>query len=97
MALQFNYLLDHGAFRQKQDGRFEVNYAKVKQGVRDLTRELLTIEARGDYNGAKKLLDQLGVIRPSVQQALDRLNHIPVDIEPEFVTAGQLVPGKLNP
>jgi hypothetical protein len=97
MALQFNYLMDHGAFRETPGGRFEVNYAKVKQGVRDLTRELLTIEARGDYDGARKLLAGLGVVRPQVQQALDRLGHIPVDIEPEFITAEQLVPGKLNP
>jgi hypothetical protein len=97
MALQFNYLMDYGAFQETSDGRFQVNYAKVKPGVRDLTHELLTIEARGDYDSAKKLLDRLGVIRPRVQQALDRLAHIPVDIEPQFVTAEQLVPGELNP
>jgi hypothetical protein len=97
MALQFNYLMDYGAFQETSDGRFQVNYAKVKPGVRDLTRELLTIEAHGDYDSAKKLLDRLGIIRPRVQQALDRLAHIPVDIEPQFVTAEQLVPGELNP
>ena len=56
--------------------------AKVKPAVRDLTHDLLTLEARGDYAGTKKMLDALGVIRPAVQRALDRLNDLPVDIYP---------------
>jgi hypothetical protein len=36
------------------------------------------------------MLDELGVIRPNVQKALDSLTAIPVDIEPIFVTANQL-------
>lgn len=90
MALQFNYLTDHGAFVARPDGTFEVNYAQVKQGVRQLTHDLLTIEAQGDYAAAKKLLDRLGVMRPEVSKALQRMNDIPVDIEPSFVTANEL-------
>ncbi len=90
MALQFNYFLDHGAFEERPDGTFDVNYANVKQAVRDLDHDLLTIEAQGDYAAAKKLLDQLGVIRPNLKRALDRLKGIPVDIQPEFITANEL-------
>jgi len=78
------------------NGRFAVDYSKVKQAVRDLTHELLTIEARGDYHAAQQMLETLGVIRPSVQKALDRMTHIPVDIEPKFVTANRLVPSTAN-
>jgi hypothetical protein len=59
IALQFNFLIDHGAFVGRQDGTFEVNYAKVKGAVRDLTQRLLTIEVQGDYATAKSLLDEL--------------------------------------
>jgi hypothetical protein len=90
MALQFNFLTDQGAFIERPDGTFEVNYAKVKGAVRDLTQRLLTIEAQGDYAAAKSLLDQLGVLRPSVAAALDKLKDIPVDIRPIFVTADEL-------
>jgi len=90
MALQFNYLMDHGAFAASPDGTFEVNYAKVKQGVRDLTHELLTIEAHGDYAAAKQMLDRIGVMRPVLTQALDKLKALPVDIQPIFVTADDL-------
>jgi hypothetical protein len=92
MAMQVNYLTDHGGFIARPDGRFEVNFDKIKTAVRDLDHDLLTLEATGDYAGTKRMLDQLGVIRPNMQKALDGLNHIPVDIEPVFVTANQLAP-----
>ena len=49
----------------------------MKAAVRDLTHDLLTIEADGDYAAAKKMLDTLGVMRPPMQRALDRLKDHP--------------------
>jgi len=82
MALQFNYLMDKGAFVARPDGTFAVDFAKIQPAVRALVHDLLTIEATGDYAGAKKLLDELGVLRPALQQALAKLADIPTDIEP---------------
>jgi len=82
MAVQFNYLSDKGAFVARPDGTFSVDFAKVKGAVRDLTHDLLTLEALGDYAGAKKMLDTLGVIRPGMQKAIDGLKGIPTDIDP---------------
>ncbi len=82
MALQFNYLMDKGAFLARPDGTFAVDFAKIQPAVRDLVHDLLTIEATGDYAGAKKMLDELGVLRPSLQQALAKLTDLPTDIEP---------------
>ena len=82
MALQFNYLMDKGAFVARPDGTFAVDFAKIQPAVRDLVRDLLTIEATGNYAGAKKMLDDLGVLRPALQQALAKLTDIPTDIEP---------------
>jgi len=82
MALQFNYLMDKGAFVARPDGTFAVDFAKIQPAVRDLVHDLLTIEATGDYAGAKKILDELGVLRPALQQALAKLTDIPTDIEP---------------
>ena len=36
------------------------------------------------------MIARLGMIRPEVQRVLDRLGHVPVDIEPRFVTADEL-------
>jgi hypothetical protein len=90
MALQFNYLLDKGAFIEQTDGTFSVNMTKVRSAVRDLTHDLLTIEATGDYNGARRLLDTLGIVRPGVNRALQKLQDIPTDIEPLFITADEV-------
>ncbi len=82
MAVQFNYLTDKGAFIANADGTFRVDFEKVKGAVRDLVHDLLTIEATGDYAGAKKMLDTLGVLRPNLTQALAKLSELPTDIEP---------------
>ncbi len=88
VAMQFNYLTDEGAIRfNEAKGTFSVDPAKIKDGVRKLTHDLLTLEAEGSYETAKSMLDKYAVIRPSMQQALDRLKDVPVDIEPMFPLA----------
>ena len=89
-ALQLNRLLDAGAFRVATDGTFAVDLARVKPAVSDLTRELMTLEAHGDYAGAKQLLVRLASVRPDTRRVLDRLQGVPVDIEPRYTTADAL-------
>src|SRR5438034_8518464 len=52
VALQLNYLLDAGGFVANADGTFTVNRAKIKDGITGLTREIMTIQGRGDYAAA---------------------------------------------
>ena len=88
VALQFNYLTDEGAIKfNEATGRFSVDHAKIKEGVTKLTHDLLTLEAEGSYDKAKAILDKFAVIRPPMQQALDKLKNVPVDIEPVFPLA----------
>jgi hypothetical protein len=89
-ALQLNDLLDRGGFRVNPDGTFSVDETKIKDAVTALTAELLSIQAEGSYEKGKALLDRLAVIRPETQRVLDRLEDVPVDIEPRFVAAEQL-------
>jgi len=91
IAIQLNYLLDQRGFSVKPDGTFAVNPDRIKEGVASLTREIMTIQAEGDHARAKALGDRLGVVRPPVRQALEKLLSIPVDIEPRFTAANQLV------
>ncbi|HYP15755.1 MAG TPA: hypothetical protein VEQ65_00980, partial [Opitutus sp.] len=91
MALQLNWLLDSGGFVAHADGTFSVAFDKVKPAVESLTREIMTLQARGDYAATKAFLDRMVVIRPEVQRALDGLADLPVDIEPIFVTAKALL------
>ncbi len=94
MAMQFNYLLDKGGFVANADGTYAVDFGKIKSAVSDLDRELLTIEATGDYARAKHMLGELGVIRPALEQTFAKLADIPTDIEPRFVTANELMNGR---
>jgi hypothetical protein len=93
MALQFNYLADKGAFVHKGNA-WEVDTTKVRGAVRDLAHDLLTIEATGDYAGAKKMLDTLAVMRPEMSATLKGVSDVPVDIRPVFETAEQIAPAK---
>ncbi|MEO7701729.1 MAG: hypothetical protein ABIZ04_21090 [Opitutus sp.] len=86
MALQINWLLDKGAFTVNSEGRFSVDFAKVREGVTSLTHEIMTLQANGNYAGVKALLDRMVVIRPEVKRVLDDLKNVPVDIEPLFTT-----------
>jgi hypothetical protein len=90
IAIQLNSFLDQGAFVVGRDGRFTVDEGKMGAAVTSLTRDIMTLQAEGSYQKAKALIDTLGVVRPPVQQVLDRLAAIPVDIEPAFTTAATL-------
>jgi hypothetical protein len=82
MAMQFNYLTDKGGFTAHADGSFSVDFGKIKNAVRDLDRDLLMLEAQGDYQGAKRMLDSMAVLRPAMQKALDGMKDLPTDIDP---------------
>jgi hypothetical protein len=90
IALQLNTLIDAGAFKANPDGTFTVVPARIKDAVAGLTREIMTLQAAGDYAKAKDMLAKRAVVRPDVQRVLDRLQGVPVDIEPRFVTADEL-------
>jgi hypothetical protein len=90
MALQVNNLFDHGALKVAADGTFSLDLAKTKKAVVDLTHDILTLQAHGDYAGTQALLKKQVVIRPEVQRVLDRLQDAPVDIAPRLVTAEEL-------
>ncbi len=88
VALQFNYYTDEGAIKfDERTGKFSIDNEKIREAVRKLTRELLTIEAEGSYTKAKAMLDKYSVIRPEMKGALERLKDVPVDIEPIFPLA----------
>jgi len=91
IAIQLNYLLDAGGFVARADGTFAVDRSRIKDGVTGLTREIMTMQAQGDYAKAKSLAERLGVVRPPVQRALDRMTAVPVDIEPRFTAADRLL------
>jgi hypothetical protein len=90
MAIQINTLLDAGAVKVAADGTFSVDPARIRGAVEALTRDLMTLQAEGNYAKAKGLIERLGIVRPEVKRVLDKLTDVPVDIEPRFPLAEQL-------
>jgi hypothetical protein len=85
IALQLNSFLDAGAFVVNADGTFRVDRAKIKDAVRDLSAQIMTLQSKGDRAGAAALLERMAVVRPPVKRVLARLGHVPVDIDPQYV------------
>lgn len=59
---------------------------QVRQSVEELSRVILTIEAKGDKAGAEALLENYAAVTPQLQRAFDSLEdvQVPVDIAPTF-------------
>ncbi|CAK9310340.1 unnamed protein product [Citrullus colocynthis] len=96
-ALLFNWLYEKEAFIFNPDETFSVDFDKVGDAVESLSREILTIQARGDKASAKLLFQKYCVISEPLKVASRNLERIqvPVDIAPEFPIAKEIL-GKKN-
>jgi hypothetical protein len=88
-ALQWNWFRERGAITPAGGGKYTVDFAKMRDAVRDLATELLTIEATGDFDRANTLLSKYGVETPEMQSVIAMLKDIPVDIWPVYPAAGE--------
>jgi hypothetical protein len=83
--LQLNWLLERaGLVHDRRSGRYLVDHERVEEGIRELTRKVLLLQADGSYSEAGEFLDTYGVLTPPLEEALARMADLPVDIEPLF-------------
>ncbi|GMG86245.1 dipeptidyl-peptidase 3 family protein [Biformimicrobium ophioploci] len=81
--MRFNFFRNEGAFsRDEATGHYRVDFDKMQAAMAKLSNLILTIQGDGDYEQAKKLLEEQGLIQPELQADLDRLASakIPVDV-----------------
>lgn len=80
--LRFNYFADAGAFSRDANGRYRVDFDKMRAAMNSLSAKLLTVQGDGDYAEAKRMTDTLGVIKPELAKDLAKLKDakIPVDV-----------------
>jgi len=80
--IRFNFFADRGAFIRDADGRYRVDFDKMRDAVNALSAKLLTVQGDGDYAEAKRMTDTLGVVKPQLAADLGRLKaaRIPVDV-----------------
>jgi len=81
-VVAFNFLQDMGAFTREPDGRYRVDFVKMREAADALSRQILTLQGNGDYAGVGQLYARRGVIGTTLQADLARLasKNIPVDI-----------------
>ncbi len=80
--VRFNFFAEHGAFTRDADGRYRVDFAKMREAMNALSAKLLTVQGDGDYAQAKRMTDTMGTIKPELAADLAKLKDakIPVDI-----------------
>jgi len=81
--VRFNYFNEKGAFtRDEATGTYKVNFDKMTEAMNSLGEKILIIQGDGDYEAAKNMVDDLGVIKEQLKTDLDRINAagIPRDI-----------------
>ena len=80
--LRFNYFADAGAFSRDANGRYRVDFDKMRAAMNSLSAKLLTVQGDGDYAEAKRMTDTLGVVKPELAADLAKLKDakIPIDI-----------------
>jgi len=83
----FNYMRENGVYSyDSESGKWSVDLEKTHGAVKDLSAKILMIQARGDYEAAKGLLDKYGKMDADVEASLLKLRkaRLPVDIVPQF-------------
>jgi len=86
-----NYLQEKGGIvYDEAEGRFGVDYEKIQPAIKELSTEVLMIQAEGDYDAAKKLIARYRSETPELRAALAKLKDVPVDINPRYTVLDEL-------
>ena len=80
--MEFNVLAEKAALRRESSGRYAIDFAKMPDAIRGLTKELLEIEATGDRARAEAWFTRYDRLPPELGAALAKTADIPVDLDP---------------
>ncbi|MDX9770787.1 MAG: Zn-dependent hydrolase [Tenuifilaceae bacterium] len=81
--MRFYYFQEQGAFtRNPETGTYKVDFEMMTKAMNSLAEKILVVQGDGNYQEAKKMLDEMGYIKEELQADLNRINesNIPVDI-----------------
>jgi len=84
VAAQFNYMIEKGAFIADSADKLSLDEARLEAAIRDLSRDVLIIEALGDYSAAEAFAQKYAVMTPLMERIVNSLIHVPIDIKPIF-------------
>jgi hypothetical protein len=84
-AIIYNYLLDKGGYvYDEATQKVHVDFEKIYPALKELANLVLTIQAEGNYQGAKDLIAKYAVNTPTIETLRKKLENLPVDIKPVF-------------
>lgn len=82
--MEFNYLVEQGAIRREDSGRYAIEASKMPAAFASLSRELLETEARGDRQRAEAWFKRYDAMPAELAAALKTVSDVPVDIDPQI-------------
>lgn len=91
--MQFAHFMESGAItRDEATGYYTIDFDKMKEDITRIAGEYITIEGDGNYTLASQLIQEKGIVTPTLQKDLDRIAGagIPKDI---YFTQGAEVLG----
>jgi hypothetical protein len=84
-AILYNYILEKGGYEfDAETKKVRVNHDKIYDSLKQLAGEVLIIQALGDYEGAKNMIEKYRIISPSMETLITELSDLPVDIKPVY-------------
>lgn len=72
--IRFNYFQEKGAFtRDDATQTYKVDFEKMKEAMNSLSEMILVMQGDGNYEAAKKWVEEKGLIGETLQKDLDRI------------------------
>lgn len=89
-AFQINRFLEDGAATfDANTGLFEIDPKKLEKSIEKLVHDVVMLQHAGDKPAVDAFLAKYAVMSPPMEQALGKLDGIPVDIRPIYTGAGE--------
>lgn len=82
--IQLNFLMDKGAITTNEDGTLGINDEIFFDVVGELAGKVLTIQAEGNYEEAGNLFKDYGVVKPRIEENIEKLKDIPRDLNTTY-------------
>ena len=84
-AFQYAYFREAGALAEDDaSARLVIDFARLEQAIADLTRDIVVVQGDGDYDGARRFLDDYARLDEAAEAIIASLVDLPVDIQPVY-------------
>jgi len=83
--MEFNFFSEKSVITYDQrSGKYSIDFASMPNAVAILAKELLEQEATGDRARVEAWFAKYGKMPPGLAKSLERVNDVPVDVDPVF-------------